>query len=793
MIKLNTKQKMPVFLMTAVIIPGLIIAALGIYLVSQQKSARLLDIKKEFSQRLAQIQNTGESRVRQLVERVFQQRAKSLPEYTDPAALTPFLKTLVLDNPIVKYPFFITSQQSFLFPYSKKTLPPAVQSPALEVERIPLEKPAKQFYTEGYDLEYRQRDFGSAIRSYLKSLEKNPGVTSRSYIYGSIARCYFKMRQFPQAVHYYFKTLRENPDLRRHDFFLYLTVLRQLGLAYHQSDSPEKAVKYYLQLYEDILNQEQGEAPASSTFAFFKNEALEYLNRFARRDSKRPSENSAHLASAIERLRQTPEVDISLQWLYFDTAGLEKSGGTEGKEFKFLRLKELYEANDEKTQFYTAVKNMVQWSATGSAAKAAGISAAVDAANTANTANTMNTTDNSDNTNNTDNTDTVASPTIEITRLNNPFSHERGTVEIAYQPVRGSRPGIAAVFFGYMLNYDFIDREVIRPTAAKQLDDPELFIEIVEADQIGPSLAAVPFQSILQGKAIILNSHRDNYFEALVRRDIRLYYLLLAALILTLGLGIFLFYKYLSREAELVRLKSEFVDGASHTLKTPLTRISLLAENVRQGWVTGETQKEQFFDSIITETGRMSEMIDNMLNFSRVEAGKQHYEPQKTYLQEIAASILDHSSPALNKAGFQLELAMDDQLPAVMVDPKAAKLIIGNLLQNAVKYSLTEKYLKIRVCREGEFAVFEIEDQGIGIPKKQLPEIFKKFNRGTEERVKAIEGSGLGLFLVRHAVDAHGGHITVQSTPGRGSIFTVYFPVPVPADYVKQKRRAKEE
>ena len=241
-----------------------------------------------------------------------------------------------------------------------------------------------------------------------------------------------------------------------------------------------------------------------------------------------------------------------------------------------------------------------------------------------------------------------------------------------------------------------------------------------------------------------------------------------------MNINIILFYKYLSREAELVRLKSKFVDSASHTLKTPLTRISLLAENVKQGWVTGESRKEEFFNTIISETARMNEMIDNMLNFSRIEAGKQQYAPEKIYLQEITASIIDRYSAYFKE--LSLETEIDDHLPALYLDPQAIKLIIGNLLQNAIKYSPHEKHIKIRVYREKEFAVFEIEDKGIGIPKQEIPHIFKKFTRVSDNRVKTIEGSGLGLFLVRHALDAHNGQIKVKSTAGKGTTFTIYFP-----------------
>jgi signal transduction histidine kinase len=255
------------------------------------------------------------------------------------------------------------------------------------------------------------------------------------------------------------------------------------------------------------------------------------------------------------------------------------------------------------------------------------------------------------------------------------------------------------------------------------------------------------------------------------------------------------------------------VDSVSHTLKTPLTRISLLAENVNQGWVKGEYRKEEFFNTIISETARMNEMIDNMLNFSRIEAGKQQYAPEKIYLQEITASIIDRYSTHFKELSLETEnnqkflpgglggavfskrvppglsIQIDDHLPALWLDPQAVKLIIGNLLQNAIKYSPHEKYIKIRVYREKEFAVLEIKDNGVGIPKQEIPHLFKKFTRVSDNRVKTVEGSGLGLFLVRHAVEAHNGQVKVKSTPDKGTTFTIYFPLATDLNKNEKKKR----
>jgi signal transduction histidine kinase len=760
---IKRKKKLPLLLMAVVIGAGLIIGLVGIYLVSQQKNARLLNVRKEFTNRLLHIGTRVETRTRELVETVFQQVEKKEINVDDPEALIDFTKTIVLSNPIVKYPFFINSREEFIFPISKKSGLRVLTSRLLEPKII--DKQVREFYTEGYNLEYRKGSFIDAVRAYQKSLEAdvNAGADIKPYIYHAIARCYFKLNQFPQAAHYYQRVLDRYPEVLKKDNLFYFTVLRQLASSYKQMDSGEAALQSYLRLYEDVLKYDL--PGKSNPYAFYKNEALDYLNRHIRAGDRRPETDTKtdvdgmtrSRVEAVERLRKTPELDISLRWSYFEVEAkqdVERSGETGIDDSRFLKLRELYESNDEKTRFYKALKNSPQWSLSWSRL-------------------------------------TPRSSQVNIEQMSGRVSGTNRPFHFALKPITlHSRQDI--IYFGFMLSVDFIRTRVIRSIAGGYPGGPSAVIDIYEPAEPGKTgLVSVPFQGLFPGKTLTLYSDRQDYFETIVRRDIYLYYGLLSALILTLAMGIFLIFKYLSREAELVKLKSDFVDGVSHTLKTPLTRISLLAENITRGWVTDESRKKEFFHTIISETGRMSEMIDNMLNFSRIEAGKQHYEMEKTYLPEVVGSVIDHYSAYIENHGFQLTVDMDDNVPALLLDPGAVKLIVGNLVQNALKYSLKDKTIKVRVYMVRDDAVFEIEDRGIGIPHKEIPHIFKKFSRVPGDTVRSIEGSGLGLFLVRHAVEAHNGRIDVTGTEGKGTTFRVYFPANV-AKLATKTQRHKE-
>ncbi len=738
-------KKWSVLVMLAVIIPGLIIGLVGIYLVSQQKNARLPMVRQEYFNRLTILRHTVETTTKEQLEKACQHMESNSPNLTATATLQESIKTLLLRFPMVKYPFLISTTTGFLFPLSQKAQLPLTSSPVLNPETQITDKKTKQFYKQGYDAEYQQKNFTAAIKAYLFCLETNftGAVAVKPYILNAIARCYAKLYFFPQAITYYKRILTLPGERVKKDPFLYFTVLRHLAVSYRQMGYTEEAVQWYLQLYEESPRGDNASEPGP--FLFYKNEALDYLNRFNHETGKSEDVSTPvsrfSRAKAKDRLEKASELDIDLQWFYFDTEVADEGEitrkETDGKESRFFKLRELYESDDEKTQFY----HLLDATEFG-AVKINGAKESKESA-------------------------------IVIRRLERRMGKQG--VDICYKPIIKNHPRLGTVYFGFMLSFQYVQQELLPSLVQQEFSGSNLFVEAHENQKNG--LLSVPFLSMFKGNRLTLFSLQPDYFETIVVREIRLYYGLWGALVIVLGLGIVVFYKYVAREAQLVRLKAEFVDSVSHTLKTPLTRISLLAENVAQGWVTGEAQKKEFFGSIVWETARMSEMIDNMLNFSRIEAGKEHFEPESLYLQEQVAEIVAGYVQYASNHGFQLEVDLEKTVPQVFVDSKALKLILGNLLQNAFKYSLTEKVVRVRVFREKEAGVIEVADRGMGIEMKYLPLLFKKFSRVPDPRVSAIEGSGLGLFLVRFAVTAHRGKIVVNSTLHQGTTFKITFPL----------------
>jgi signal transduction histidine kinase len=205
--------------------------------------------------------------------------------------------------------------------------------------------------------------------------------------------------------------------------------------------------------------------------------------------------------------------------------------------------------------------------------------------------------------------------------------------------------------------------------------------------------------------------------------------------------------------------------------------MALLAENISQGWVADERQQREYIHTIMREVSQMNEQINQLLDFSRIESGRKPYQLKAGDLAATVNQVLEEFSGRIRQAGFILETEIAGGLPALSFDAEAIRLILVNLLQNALKYSEKEKYIRVRLFRDGAQAVIEVADQGIGMAAKELRRIFERFHRVEDARVRAREGSGLGLFLVQHAVTAHQGRVTVSSRPDAGSIFTVYLPL----------------
>jgi signal transduction histidine kinase len=275
---------------------------------------------------------------------------------------------------------------------------------------------------------------------------------------------------------------------------------------------------------------------------------------------------------------------------------------------------------------------------------------------------------------------------------------------------------------------------------------------------------------------------RGTTLASLGQRFIRTSFLILGALSVLLAAGILLTYRNVWKEMALARLKSDFVSNVSHELRTPLALIRLYAETLEMGRLSSQEKYQQYFSIIRKESERLSALINNILDFSRIEAGRKEYDFRETDVAELVRNTLESYRYQIEQNGFAFQESIADGLPSLRVDREAIARSLLNLVNNALKYSQIEKYLGVKVYRDNGSVKLEVVDHGIGIPHGEQHKIFEKFYRVGDPLVHNTKGSGLGLSLVRHIVQAHGGVISVESAPGKGSKFTIALPVNSGAD-----------
>lgn len=258
-------------------------------------------------------------------------------------------------------------------------------------------------------------------------------------------------------------------------------------------------------------------------------------------------------------------------------------------------------------------------------------------------------------------------------------------------------------------------------------------------------------------------------------QGIALYAGAMAVLLLVLSAGVFILHRDLSRESRLAQLRADFVNGVTHELKTPITIVRLYGETLLQQRDLSETERRDFYRIISRESARLGRLVDQVLSFSRVERGDDRYELQEEDPAPLIAGVVDDYSGWLEHAGFALERDLPASMPPVLLDPAAVSQAVVNLLDNAAKYSGTSRQIAVRLGATNGHVTFEVQDHGVGIPAAEQSRIFDRFYRA--KAVTGRGGYGLGLFMVRHIMEAHGGRADVSSEPGRGSTFRLVFPV----------------
>ncbi|MDP3276384.1 MAG: HAMP domain-containing sensor histidine kinase [Deltaproteobacteria bacterium] len=230
-------------------------------------------------------------------------------------------------------------------------------------------------------------------------------------------------------------------------------------------------------------------------------------------------------------------------------------------------------------------------------------------------------------------------------------------------------------------------------------------------------------------------------------------------------------------EQRLNRLKSDFIATVSHELKTPLSLIRMFGEMLSSNRQLTEDRRKQYLQIIVRESERLTSLIENVLDFARVERGKASYEFSPGNLGELTLRSVDLFRSRLDRDRPVILVDVSKNIPDSELDEQALQLLILNLLDNALKYAPDGERIVVRVRHQGARLTLEVEDEGPGIDDEDSRRIFERFYRGRHAREHGARGSGIGLALVQHIARAHGGDVAVRSAKPHGALFTVAMPL----------------
>jgi len=264
----------------------------------------------------------------------------------------------------------------------------------------------------------------------------------------------------------------------------------------------------------------------------------------------------------------------------------------------------------------------------------------------------------------------------------------------------------------------------------------------------------------------------ENLIKDFVKRRSWIWGFASVLLLVAMCFGVVLILRDIAMERNLARLRSDFISNITHELKTPLTSIRMFAESLMMGRIKSEKGQKDYLSVVINESERLKRLINNILEFSKMEKEKQEYHPVEVRLSDILLSAVSDMNYWLEEKGFTLMTEIDRNI-IVSVDTDKFHQVYTNLLSNAIKYSGDSRKISIRLFRNSNGVITEVEDEGIGIAKDNLAKIFEEFYRVEQRESGDITGTGLGLTVAREIVESHGGKILVDSEIGKGSKFSV--------------------
>ena len=376
---------------------------------------------------------------------------------------------------------------------------------------------------------------------------------------------------------------------------------------------------------------------------------------------------------------------------------------------------------------------------------------------------------------------------FKLQSFNIPLKENNSTLQLGFFKLPAAFQQSELLALGYQFEKDYILSNLF-PEILTSVDlgkdvfvgilgDKDSLLYIRHNHAISNYLVAENFSQLFTDWRVALFDLNGKSIEQLVGKEKQLYLMLFAGIIVVMLIGIVVMVRAVIHESEVSRMKSEFVSNVSHELKTPLALIRMFGETLDEGIVTDEKKRREFYSIIRKESERLTHLINNVLDFSRMDAGAKEYNFEEADLVKVVRNSLEAYKFHIRDNGFKIESELPNESVMVKIDKDAISQALLNLLSNAVKYSEEKKYILVEVSKNSTSALISVTDSGVGIAKEELKKIFDKFYRVPATKGEERRGSGLGLTLAKHIIEAHGGTIDVESEMGKGSKFIIRLPL----------------
>jgi signal transduction histidine kinase len=338
----------------------------------------------------------------------------------------------------------------------------------------------------------------------------------------------------------------------------------------------------------------------------------------------------------------------------------------------------------------------------------------------------------------------------------------------------------SSTLVGFKVNLDTLKNKMLS-TVIQSDNEFEMEVDITSRHQIAkmgvsPYSMVKELSPLVPSWQIFIKPQNMEIINNYISTKRWVYSIALTFLIAGMFVGIILILRDMSRERRIAQLGSDFVSNVTHELKTPLTSIRMLAETMHLGRVQKKNERLEYLSIIVNETERLTRLINNVLDFSKIEKNKKEYHFEPIDLSDVVQSAVSSMQYWMNEQGFKIESQIELNVKT-KADGDAIEQAVLNLLSNAMKYSFERKEINLRLWTENQSTYIQVEDKGIGIPESRQNRIFNKYYRAHVGHEQDKGGAGLGLTVLKHIVDAHRGKIELESNVNQGSIFTIILPV----------------